>query len=586
MPLTEQQKQQLQRLPVQKIIEYIDKGQVSYPFDLTYLDDSKRAQVDAEMSGRPDPAEVSEWSKIVPLLDQNDDQLLSMLSIYITNWNSRRPVGNHVDEAADKCEQIEKDRWESVDTFSRDSLMGYFHRYPNTAHKSDIDDNVWSLSANPVNVTLVRQYMVDFPQGNHIYEASRIVDSWNQWENIKNGGDIFAVKQYVDSNPDTPWYNEAFILLSQLKNDELDQMRHNASSYSKDRLLGMVDKSVFTEHELVKAGVMSPKALVNLRNLQSVSDALPDIGLVIDKCTKECLEDHTDVYLFGIPSTGKTCVLMGLVGSEEININTKIAGGEYAGALMQYVDAGFTPPRTYGTFVTTLEGCFKTKVKDTVVNHYVNLVEMSGEEFAFKLAQNDDNEVTLMDMGDGAPALLSNNNRKSFFLIVDPTVEYVVFKRLHTICDDDGNVVDETVSSHIVSQKITLKKMVDLLSLPENESVMELVDSLHFIVTKSDTLDEDPIAREEKAVARFMQYHKGIIQPLTDLCNKYGINSNTKGVPMLFTFSLGKFYPGGIYEYNPTDANKLIEVLGNITKGERSESFWHRFLSAINKKLL
>lgn len=583
MPLTEQQKQQLQRLPVSKILDYIVKGVVCYPNDLSCLDDGKKAQIDAEMSNRPDPAEVADWNRISPNLDTNDDRLLSMLSDYIQRWGNSLPMGNHVDEAKARCTEIEARIWESVDTFCRDSLINYLHQYPNTTHKDEIDDAIWNLTISPVNYLSVKHYLDDFPQGRHLYVANQYLDSFIQWEKIKASENVVEINRFRVDNPNSPCDNEAFLELKRLKDAELDQMKHNASSYSKDRLLEMVDNYVFTESELIKAGVMSPGAFTILRNLQGYNNALPDISQVINRCRRECAENRTDVYLFGIPSTGKTCVLMGLVGADQIDINTLKAGGEYAAALQQYVDAGFTPPRTYGSFVTTMEGTFKSKTKKgQEVQHDVNLVEMSGEEFAFKLAQNENQVIALEDMGEGAPELLNNKNRKSFFFIVDPTVEYVVFKRVHQKFDNEGTLIDEEITEHIVSQKITLKRMVDLLSLPENASVMELVDSIHIIVTKSDTLDDDPIERDEKAIARFKLYHKGIIQPLTDLCNEYGINRQTNGRPLLCTFSLGKFYPGGIYEYNDTDANKLIDILRSNTIGEKKETFWHKFLKAIN----
>ena len=48
---------------------------------------------------------------------------------------------------------------------------------------------------------------------------------------------------------------------------------------------------------------------------------------------------HTDVFLFGIPSTGKTCVLMGLLDARNVLIQNQLAGGKYSNDLRLYLRA-------------------------------------------------------------------------------------------------------------------------------------------------------------------------------------------------------------------------------------------------------
>ena len=83
--------------------------------------------------------------------------------------------------------------------------------------------------------------------------------------------------------------------------------------------------------------------------------------------------------------------------------------------------------------------------------------------------------------------------------------------------------------------------------------------------------------REDEAYQRFMDQHQNIIRPLIDLCQANGINRDTNGQPMLYTFSLGRFYVGGVYQYDPTDANKLVEVLRKCTTSSRKGMFGSGF---------
>ena len=166
--------------------------------------------------------------------------------------------------------------------------------------------------------------------------------------------------------------------------------------------------------------------VVEAKNLERIKNELPDINAEIAKCRKVCADGHTDVFLFGIPSTGKTCILMGLIGCTTIDVDTVRAGGPYSSALDQYLKAGLTIGQTPKDFVATIEA----EIMEGTKKHMLNLVEMSGEDFAFKIADNENGKISFEDMGNGATQLLCNNNRKVFFIIVDPTARIVAFNHL------------------------------------------------------------------------------------------------------------------------------------------------------------
>ena len=146
----------------------------------------------------------------------------------------------------------------------------------------------------------------------------------------------------------------------------------------------------------------------------------------------------------------------------------KAQGGEYASALQEYVRASITPGRTYGQFVTVINGKVnKTDKKGNITSHPINLVEMSGEEFVLKIA--DAKGVTLADMGTGVNNLLKNQNRKVFFIIIDPTRKIMrrVYYRKETR-DASGNVIGYDIRTKCVSQLDILNKFVSLFELEEN----------------------------------------------------------------------------------------------------------------------
>jgi hypothetical protein len=124
--------------------------------------------------------------------------------------------------------------------------------------------------------------------------------------------------------------------------------------------------------------------------------------------------------------------------------------------------------------------------------------------------------------------------------------------------------------------------MVDLFLDPGNSEIMKKVDSIHIIMTKSDTLG-NPVEREEKALKIFKDKFGGdILEPLIELCQKYNINSNTQFCPKLYTFSLGTFYVGGLYEYEQTDSNRLVRAIINSTRGVKNKTFFDKVKNIVN----
>ena len=566
-------------------------------YDNVSLDDfpnmaaERRQYIENAIQAMPNPQEKNEWEAIDALRHTPTPELLRMIEAYIRRWEGSRPNGNHVDEANLLYDDVDKQLkeqqkmlkeqqkmreqadWEQVDSMSKTKLLAHLQKYPDTVHKSDIDDSFWSLTRND-DIMEIQNYITLFPEGNHISEAQNILNSIAQWDRIKNSGDIFMVSDYINDNPSSPFKSNADILLMTLKRSEIEQMQQRPDSYEVSHLLKLLSKNIFTDRELIYQNVLTQNVLDRLRQ-GNLNNGLPSIVQAISQCELECKPGYTDVYFFGIPSTGKTCILMGLSSSKSLHINLAHGGGDYAAALQQYTSSGVTVATTPGNFVVTLEAnIYSQTSKD--VSHNVNLIEMSGEEFALQIAGNPDHIFTFEDMGSGTTELLRNDNRKVFFLIIDPTASVV--RRTHQVTDANGNVRLET---YPVNQQTVISKMVDLFSHSDNCNIMKKVDSIHIIITKADLLG-DELEREEKALDIFRTKYQGIITPLIRLCEEYNINTQTDHRPKLYTFSLGKFYVGGLYEYDCTDSDRLVTAITNSTIGTKEKTFWVKFKELVN----
>ena len=599
MALTDLQRKKLiegiNSISINSIIKYIQIGDITLD-DVPHISAERKQYIIDQLNSMPNPVEQQEWQAIEMMLIQPSTELVQKLSSYIARWDAGRPAGNHVELAKQKLPEIESQikleaeraeqaEWDAVDPFSTTDLWGYLSKYPNTIHKSEIDDSLWGL-VNQESVQDIQNYITMLPQGIHVREAQLILNAIVEWNNVKLTNDIFCVNDYIRNNPNTPFKNQAQVQLMGLKQQEIGMMRTNPNSYEVNRLLRLINDGIFSDHELINAKVMTETVLETLRN-HDINADLPDIRQAIENSRAECKDGYTDVFFFGVPSTGKTCVLMGMSRSNSLHINLASGGGDYAAALQQYTDVGVTVPRTPGTFVTTLEATISSVSDQGGAVHKINLVEMSGEEFAFDIANNPDRIFTFEQMGSGATQLLKNDNRKVFFLIIDPTANVVRINREIVVQDgfdeDTGEPITHTDLQYcVVNQRTLIQKMVDLFTDPGNAEIMKKVDSIHIIMTKSDTLG-NPVEREEKALNIFQQKFSGdILKPLIDLCEEYNINSRTNFHPNLYTFSLGTFYVGGLYEYEQTDSDRLVVAIKNSTQSVKKKSWWDRVKETVN----
>ena len=591
MPLTDLQRERLidniNRLNINVVLKYILKGVITLS-DIPHITADRRQYIEEHL---PSPTQM-DWDALQASLSEVSESTLHKLEAYIRKYEGTRPKGNHVDEAIAKRKEImdalqrealakEEADWNAVDPFSMKSLIGYLNKYPMSAHRDEIDDKVWNI-INKESEQQLQDYKVLFPKGKYIEKAKAMLEAIDDWMRARNSGDIFVVFQYIRKCPESPYIDKAYCLLMDLKHQEIYCMHREPNRYDVSRLLCLVQSGIFTVDELISEGVMTEN-IWNTLNSIDVKNDLPDIYEEMQESKVECSEGSTDVYFFGLPFTGKTCILQGLLSTSSLLLDLAASGGSYAEALRQYTDYGIVVPCMPDDFVTTLKAKIITG-EHTPIEHNVNFVEMSGSHFLDMV--KDYGEYFKTEDNEGIANLLHNDNRKVFFLIIDPTINKVRFDRVYDEYDEQTGEKICKLKYGVVNQKILMQKIVNIFQNPANSDIMRKVDSIHIIVTKADIFGER-LQRMEKALDYFNDHYGiNVTQPLVDLCKKYHINCNSNFRPKLFTFSLGKFYVGGLYEYDPIDSELLVRTISEVLPFPYEQmSFWSRLKNKLKEKL-
>ena len=284
-------------------------------------------------------------------------------------------------------------------------------------------------------------------------------------------------------------------------------------------------------------------------------------------------QGNTDVYFFGVPGCGKSCVLAGIIyqGLKDGKIfphTEQTVGLRYFIELKNCIEMKYVAPPTNSTTVNyssfTLHG--KT-------NHNISVIEMAGEFFnrthekmiGYSIPTYD-NETSLVendlqktnngvDKTIGAFGYLKNDNRKSIFFVIE-------YYDLHHR------------SKYVIDQQVP-DKVMTTLDLLRRDGTLNRTDSVQIIITKSDKMP-DGVDRNEHAREFLTSDYLSFMNELTRCCKKFGINNARGCRPIVHPFSLGRVMLGKTFVFDPRDSIALVESLLHLTSSER-EKPWYRF---------
>ena len=473
---------------------------------------------------------------------------------------------------------LEENDWRLLDKSDYNMLRGYKDTYPDSVHKDELDDFMWDCTDLGMPDNFAR-YLSDWPNGRHAQEARDGKSEFEDYQKLLMNPDPTNLADFVNKHSSSAFVGQAQEMLNNIKETELSKMKAAPNKYPIDKVLKLVDQGVFTVQQLINEGLTTPQCWSKM-----LLKGLPDISKhVKPNSTISAPENCTDIYFFGIPGSGKTCLLMSLTavnGRNGFSIDLVQQGGDYAADLNTYYINGRTPGRTFGSFCTVINGEIRENKGNKSVKHKINLVEMSGEDFAVNIARNQEAKVKFADMGTGATNLLMNNNRKVFFIIVDASADTIEFSHLVDVKDAQGQVIDQNTETLAISQNIILTKFVNLFKA--NPDVMAKVDAIHFIVTKADLLGQTMEQQLDAAKNMILANYPAPINDLKNFCQDSGrINLSTKFIPHVFAFSMGKFYLGDVFVDDLDDTLDVVNTIRCITRPIKIKTWWDKFKESL-----
>lgn len=384
---------------------------------------------------------------------------------------------------------------------------------------------------------------------------------------------IPELEQYLSVFTDGNHVSEAQAKIQQIQEEEQENERRSSE---RERMLRKIKEDIneYLPDEIVN--ILSEDDLNTLCDeleidASTVRDYYPPTLKYneIPATSSDVPKGYTDVFFWGIPSSGKTCALASILSTikkdytMEAPDTEKKFGSPYRDSLVKIFkdDIGGLPERTnvdrtqYMPFLLSKRG-ERNKRK-------ISFFELSGEVFrqfydevnGTKTVKEDHKDIIEKSF-EALKLLLNSNNQKIHYFFIDYNQE--------TKHRKNGNEL--TQSDYLEAASTYFRD--------RNNIFRKKTDAVYVVVTKSDEIKED---NKKEAVKIFLQDNFGSFMDVLQIqCKKNSVNFKVK------YFSIGDVYFKRICKIDRSFSNDIIQDLLKTVKPENNNIFG-RISNTLNK---
>jgi hypothetical protein len=429
-------------------------------------------------------------------------------------------------------EQIVEGILAGIVTFEELQQTGNFDKSKQTCVRKLLDKKDDDAFAAATTEAELKAYLSVFPDGKHVSEANKKIKQIQ--DAIKAEQD--AIKAAEDARRE--------------RDRMIREIKGNINKYDIDDIITRLDDKTLSD--LCEEIGLEVDQIKNYREPRLRESIIP-------QDESDIPVGYTDIFFWGIPSSGKTCALSAILNTIKKNYSleapdcAKKFGATYRDSLINIFpnrsDYGYLPGRTNKETTQYMPFLFykwgeKNKRK-------ISFFELSGE--VFKYFYEVANSTTIIDDYDRdgienafktLDLLLKSNNQKIHFFFIDYNQEM----RYET--DNNGLTQSDyldAAATYFRDAKDKNNKPVDIFK--------KKTDAVYVVVTKSDEIKGNANYRETSARSFLMENFGSFMAVLENQCKKHEVNFKVK------LFSIGDVYFKKICKINREYATDIIEDL-------------------------
>ncbi|MDE6535629.1 MAG: hypothetical protein K2K82_06420 [Muribaculaceae bacterium] len=441
----------------------------------------------------------------------------------------------------------ESDDWKKAqETNTEESYLNFIQTYPESVHASEarnaifalkaaaeqsVKDGLWN-SVDKNDIQSLREFIKSNPSDPHVTEARRMINTLQEEEIF--GFDIDALINKIKAiqtdktvlDPDALIFREIVNCIDRQKithEDLLSVIRRD-----NNLLRASVVKKLIEEGYLEYMELIQPEVGIDRRFVQHLAKGAPTQQFTKPAKLEKINKQSTEVYFWGIPSSGKSCALGAILSvanngsiARSMAKDANCQGYGYMTRLAQLFKAdgkvGTLPPGTPTT--STFEMAFDLEDEKGVI-HPITCIDLAGElvRCMYKYDANEIMTEEEMEALDTLTNVLIDNrtvNRKMHFFVLEYGGEDRTYEGL-----SQTEYLDAAL------------RYIERTKIFEKET-----DAIYLMLTK---VDKTGVVGEElvKVLTEYIEKnYLGFFNGLEQICRKCEING---GKVERIPFSLGR----------------------------------------------
>lgn len=530
-------------IPKENLLKYVESGVVSLP-------ELKNAGLNEDrelfLASRLEENEIALW---------RDTVMKDTCDAY-KHYIEASQFHYHDEEARGRIKELDEIKWSEIqDNLSDQSLSDYLVKFPDGNHVDEcqalLADLPWLETKRKNTIDAYETYMENNP-GKHIAEARAAIlaiKDDNEWENACALGTTSAYRDYLTRYPKGRHMDEAQSRLNSGAAGEqfLLALKHDPNAYMAYDIQQKVGNGVIAWSEL--ENIFGYDKAFAIRNFQ-LPTQLPNA------IAPESLQsDTTEVYFWGTPSSGKTCALGTIISSAKrkgILEPLQCEGLHYLNLLSNIFQGNNICTLPDSTQMDNIQEMVMNLYDEKKKPHKITLIDLAGELFR---------------------TVYKNDNG----LLVDPQAQAALEKAINYLKDRRNNKIHFFVVEYDAHDKkwdgLSMSNyLIHMIQFLKNEKVFtKSTVGVYVLVTKCDKMEcsisERPLLANE--------YVK---QNLADFWNILEIACKNAAIKDLKTlsFSIGDVFAQQLCAFNGADTNKVIDKLLTKTPAIKRYIDWLR----------
>ncbi|MDE6574058.1 MAG: hypothetical protein K2L84_01865, partial [Muribaculaceae bacterium] len=199
------------------------------------------------------------------------EELLQALNEYIAEWGGASDINTgHIEQCnvwhsriSEILEGAVEADWQAIlddngVLKSYEALKSFLNKYPDKSeYATTADTKLWEWAMLQPDVIAAAEIYNNHVRGMglHSAEVSRLQNSRAEWDSVRNSG-LFAIMDYMDRSPDSPFINAARVKINELVPQELEYIR-TMPQYNPQRFKRLFEKGICTKEQLTSSSPCS-----------------------------------------------------------------------------------------------------------------------------------------------------------------------------------------------------------------------------------------------------------------------------------------------------------------------------------------